>query len=175
MSDLPTALVREIDAALSRIAESDPSAAGPLWGAMHKLLLRAKVDPHALMRVIGARDLAELRRTVARAKGEPVEQHVSPPAEPTPAGAADAPAIDPAVLQEALRLFRKRLRLMQLDADSRLGHGPTSGTGQHRIEALAPPRDYPIAVWEALVRAGKLRREGDGMLSIAEQPGQAHW
>jgi hypothetical protein len=50
-----------------------------------------------------------------------------------------------------------------------------SGTGQHRIQSMVPPRDYPAAVWEALVRAGKLRREGDGFLSIVEQPGGAQW
>ena len=72
-------------------------------------------------------------------------------------------------------MFRKRVKLSQLDADSRLGHGPMSGTGQHRIQSMVPPRDYPAAVWEALVRAGKLRREGDGFLSIVEQPGGAQW
>lgn len=168
MSPVPPALAAELDAALARIAAADPTHAGPLWGAIHKLLLKAKADPVALMRTVGARDLDELRRTVGRAKGEAVE------APAAPAGNGD-PGIDPALLQEALRLFRKRLRLLQLDADSRLGHGPTSGTGQHRIQAMAPPRDHPMAVWEALVRAGRLRREGDGMLSVVEQAGQANW
>ncbi len=173
---LQPALVKEIDAALARLEATDPAASGPHWGAMHKLLLKAKVDPQALMRIVGARDLAELRRAVARAKGESV-----PDAAPAADAGADAAAgasaqqFDEAFLQDALRMFRKRLKLSQLDADSKLGHGPTSGTGQHRIQSMVPPRDHPIAVWEALAKLGKLRREGDGFYSIVEQPGGAHW
>ena len=189
-SPLPPQLVKEIDAALARLEAADAAAAGPHWGAMHKLLLKAKVDPHALMRVVGARDVGELRRVVARAKGEAVEDDAGAGVGPAGAGAGgDAGAgaaagagagtapqeFDVALLQEALRHFRKRLKLSQLDADSRLGHGPMSGTGQYRIQSMVPPRDYPHAVWEALVRAGKLRREGDGFYSIIEQPGGAHW
>lgn len=181
---LPPQLVKEIDAAFAKLQAADAASAGPHWGAMHKLLLKAKVDPQALMRMVGSRDLAELRRAVARAKGEPIEE--APGAadaggnagEAGPgggSGAGDAPEFDQALLQEALRLFRKRLKLSQLDADSKLGHGPTSGTGQYRIQSMVPPRDHPTAVWEALVRAGKLRREGDGFYSLVEQPGGAHW
>ena len=65
---LQPALVKEIDAALVRLEAADPASAGPHWGAMHKLLLKAKVDPQALMRIVGARDLDELRRAIARAK-----------------------------------------------------------------------------------------------------------
>lgn len=168
-SPLPPQLVKEIDAALARLEAADAAAAGPHWGAMHKLLLKAKVDPHALMRVVGARDVAELRRAVARAKGEAVEDAAGAGAD------AASREFDVELLQEALRHFRKRLKLSQLDADSRLSHGPMSGTGQYRIQSMVPPRDYPHAVWEALVRAGKLRREGDGFYSIVEQPGGAHW
>jgi hypothetical protein len=109
---------------------------------------------------------------VASAKGEDVAE----PAVDASAGAGTpAPQFDEALLQDALRMFRKRLKLSQLDADSKLGHGPTSGTGQHRIQSMVPPRDHPIAVWEALAKLGKLRREGDGFYSIVEQPGGAHW
>ena len=91
------------------------------------------------------------------------------------ANAAPAQEFELSVLQDALRMFRKRVKLSQLDADSKLGVGPMSGTGQHRIQAMLPPRDYPWGVWEALVKAGKLRRDADGFYSIVEQPGGAHW
>lgn len=176
MPPVPPQLARELDAALAKLEAADPAASGPHWGALHKLLLKAKADPHGLMRVVGARDLAAMRREVARAKGEAVEE---PAAGSAGAGAgADAtaaPHVEESTLHDALRLFRKRLKLMQLDADSKLGHGPMSGTGQHRIQSMVPPRDYPVAVWEALARAGKLRREPDGFYSIIEQPGGAHW
>jgi hypothetical protein len=177
-------LIKELDAALAKLESTDPAAAGPHWGAMHKLLLKAKVDPQALMRIVGARDVAELKRAVARAKGEEVPEAAagegtgngaaSTDAAASASGAAHAPDIELPVLQDALRMFRKRLKLMQLDADSKIGHGPMSGTGQHRIQSMVPPRDFPIAVWEALARMGKLRREGDGFYSLIEQTG-AHW
>ena len=174
---LPPQLSKEIDAALSKLETAEPAVAGPHWGAMHKLLLKAKVDPQALMRIVGARDVAELRRAVARAKGEEVAEPAAGEGTADAAAAADAAVhaqFDEALLQDALRMFRKRLKLMQLDADSKIGHGPMSGTGQHRIQSMVPPRDHPAAVWEALARMGKLRREGDGFYSLIEQTG-AHW
>ena len=165
-------LAKELEVALQRLESADPAVAGPLWGALHKLLLKARSDPQALMRIVGARDLNALRRAVASARGE----DVSEPAGDASAGAEpSSPQFDEALLQDALRMFRKRLKLSQLDADSKIGHGPTSGTGQHRIQSMVPPRDHPIAVWEALAKLGKLRREGDGFYSIVEQPGGAHW
>ena len=170
---LPPAIAKELDAALAALEGADPGSAGPRWGAMHKAMLKAKFDPQALMRIVGARDLDAMRRAVRQAKGEAVEEPAGAVAEAgEPAAGADVPL---EVMQDALRMFRKRVKLSQLDADSRLGHGPMSGTGQHRIQSMVPPRDYPAAVWEALVRAGRLRREGDGFLSIVEQPGGAQW
>jgi hypothetical protein len=168
---LPPAVVKELDAALAALEAADPASAGPRWGAMHKAMLKAKFDPQALMRIVGARDLDAMRRAVRQAKGEAVDAADGDPG--SAAGAAPEVPLD--VMQDALRMFRKRLKLSQLDADSKLGHGPTSGTGQHRIQSMVPPRDFPAAVWEALVRAGKLRREGDGFYSIIEQTGGAHW
>ena len=199
MPPIPPQLAKELDVALATLEAADPAVAGPRWGALHKLLLKAKHDPQALMQIVGARDLAAMRRAVARAKGEAVEEPAAGAAHGAvtgtdaacvaaggatgvaAAGGAAANAgsaaaqIEESTLHDALRLFRKRLKLMQLDADSKLGHGPTSGTGQHRIQSMVPPRDYPVAVWDALARAGKLRREGDGFYSLIEQPGGAHW
>jgi hypothetical protein len=174
MNPLPPALLKDIAAALAALEAADPAAAGPHWGAMHKLLLKAKADPQALMRVVGMRDVAELKRLVARARGEAVPD--APAADSADAGLpSEHPEFDQALLQDALRLFRKRLKLMQLDADSNLGHGPMSGTGQHRIQSMVPPREHPMAVWDALARLGKLRRDGDGFYSIVEQAGGAQW
>ena len=179
---LPPAVVKELDAALAALEAADPASAGPRWGAMHKAMLKAKFDPQALMRIVGARDLDAMRHAVRQAKGEVVDAAVGDPGTTASAlgpGQGSAPGAAPEVpldvMQDALRMFRKRLKLSQLDADSKIGHGPTSGTGQHRIQSMVPPRDFPAAVWEALVRAGKLRREGDGFYSIIEQTGGAHW
>lgn len=76
--------------------------------------------------------------------------------------------LDPAQLRNALKAFRKRLKLARLDDESRLGHGPLSG-GKSGIVAIAPPNRYPQAVWDELVRQGKLRRAGHGLYQLPDQ------
>jgi hypothetical protein len=65
--------------------------------------------------------------------------------------------LDSAQLKNALKAFKKRLKLTRLDDESRLGHGAMSGGGQSGIVAIPPPTRYPQAVWDELVRQGKCR------------------
>lgn len=76
--------------------------------------------------------------------------------------AAEAPP-SPEVLKAALKAFKKRLKLTQLDDASRLGYGPMSSGLSSGIAAITPPDQYPRAVWEELVKQGKLKRAGQGM------------
>ncbi len=83
----------------------------------------------------------------------------------TPAEAAAAvPA--PEELTRAFKAFKKRLKLTQLDYDSRIGASPLSGHASG-IVAIAPPNQYPRAVWDALVAQGKLKRGGQGQYELA--------
>lgn len=66
-------------------------------------------------------------------------------------------------LKRALKAFKKRLKLTRADDESRLGYGPMSGGGGSSIVAVTPPDQYPKAVWEELVRQGKLKDAGHGM------------
>ncbi len=75
------------------------------------------------------------------------------PGEP---GAELPSGLDPTQLKSALRAFRKRLKLTRLDDESRLGHGAMSSGGRSGIVAIPPPTQYPQAVWDELVRQGKL-------------------
>lgn len=166
------ALLAEIDSTAAAIAGSDAAAAGPRWGAMHKLLLRAKVDPQAIMRLVANRDAAGLAGLVRWLRGEEVEVAESEVAASEVAASVGRPAesIDVVTQRSAMRAFRKRLRFARLDAESRLGVGPLSGGKRHEIDAIVPPREYPIAVWEALVAAGRLRREGGGFYALVDEP-----
>lgn len=74
----------------------------------------------------------------------------------------------PQELKLALKAFRKRLKLMRLDAESGLGGGPMSGGRSSGIVAITPPSQYPPAVWEELARQGKLRRGGQGTYELTE-------
>ncbi len=84
------------------------------------------------------------------------------------AGKQPYPAPDRAVLKRALKAFRKRIKLQQLDEESGLGGGPFSGGRKSRIHAIRPPEQYPMEVWEELDHQRRLRHDGDGFFQLLE-------
>ena len=79
--------------------------------------------------------------------------------------------LTPAYLKQAMKAFKKRLKLTRLDADSSLGGGPLSGGRDSGIVAIQPPSQYPREVWDKLVEIGKLRRVEGGLYEINREPG----
>lgn len=73
-------------------------------------------------------------------------------------------------LRQAMKAFKKRLKLTRLDAESSLGGGACSGGRDSGIVAIQPPNQYPREVWETLVKQGKLRRAGSGLYELAPPP-----
>ena len=71
-------------------------------------------------------------------------------------------------LKRALKAFRKRLKLTRLDDESRLGYGPMTGGGMSGIVAITPPNQYPAAVWEELVKQGRLTNSGGGQYELVQ-------
>jgi hypothetical protein len=82
---------------------------------------------------------------------------------PTPPGSPP-----PEVLNRAFKAFKKRLKLTQLDYDSRIGVGPMSSGSSSAIVAITPPNDYPRAVWDALVEQGRLKRASQGQYELVK-------
>ena len=78
------------------------------------------------------------------------------------------PAFDPQILKAALKAFKKRLKLTQLDDQSRIGRGPMSGGRPSGIVAITPPDQYPQEVWDELTRQGKLKRVSTGMYDLRQ-------
>ena len=74
----------------------------------------------------------------------------------------------PQELKSALKAFRKRLKLTQLDDQSRVGHGPMSGGHASAIVAILPPDQFRPAIWEELARQGKLKRAGGGTYALGQ-------
>jgi hypothetical protein len=74
------------------------------------------------------------------------------------ADATPLPPPTPQELKAALKAFKKRLKLTRLDDQSRLGVGPMSSGRDSGIVAITPPDQYPQAVWDELVRQGKLKK-----------------
>ena len=74
--------------------------------------------------------------------------------------------LDPQVHKRAMKAFRKRLKLTRLDEESKLGRSPLTGGRSSGVVAITPPNQYPIAVWEELVKQGKLKKSGTGFYAL---------
>jgi hypothetical protein len=79
----------------------------------------------------------------------------------------DAPT--PEQLKAAFKAFKKRLKLTQLDEESKIAGGPLSKGKGPEIVAITPPSQFPQAVWDELVKRGKLKSAGGGMYEIVEE------
>jgi hypothetical protein len=69
-------------------------------------------------------------------------------------------------LKKAMKAFKKRLKLTQLDDESRLGRSPLSGGGSSGIESIVPPREFSQEIWDELVRRGRLSKDAEGFYRI---------
>jgi hypothetical protein len=87
---------------------------------------------------------------------------VVPPEDAVPAGPT------PQELKSAMKAFKKRLKLTRLDDQSRLGVGPMSSGRESAIVGIMPPEQFPQAVWEELVRLGRLKRVGHMQYAMVE-------
>jgi len=65
-------------------------------------------------------------------------------------------------LRKALKAFRKRLKMMQLEEDSRLGHSPLTGA-KTTVTAIRPPLGFGKEIWEELASKGVLKYDGGGL------------
>ncbi|MEK6676664.1 MAG: hypothetical protein AABZ47_13555 [Planctomycetota bacterium] len=85
-----------------------------------------------------------------------------PEPEPSPAQIPHTPD----ELRNAMKAFKKRLKLSRLDDESRLGRGPMSGGKSSDLVAITPPNQYPRSVWDQLVTQGKLKYTGQGTYQL---------
>jgi hypothetical protein len=72
----------------------------------------------------------------------------------------------PQDLKLALKAFKKRLKLMRLDDESKFGRSPMSGGGSSGVIAITPPDQYPQAVWDELVKQGRLKTGSSGLYEL---------
>ncbi len=84
------------------------------------------------------------------------------------ASAPEPEAFSKEELKLAMKAFRKRLRLNRLDDESKLGHGAMTSGGKSGIVAIRPPVQFPDAIWDKLVTAGKLKYVGHGLYELVE-------
>lgn len=86
----------------------------------------------------------------------------------SPSDVPQPPAPSPQELKTALKAFKKRLKLTNLDDQSRIGVGPLSSGRQSGIVAITPPDQFPQYVWDELVRQGKLKKTGNRLYELAQ-------
>jgi hypothetical protein len=68
-------------------------------------------------------------------------------------------------LRKALKAFKKRLKLTQLEDDSKLGHSPLTGA-RSQVVAIQPPMGFGREIWQELVEKGYLKNDGGGFYQL---------
>jgi hypothetical protein len=68
-------------------------------------------------------------------------------------------------LKKALKAFRKRMKLTQLEDDSKLGHSPLTGS-RSQVVSIQPPSGFGREIWEELADKGMLKRDGIGFYTL---------
>ncbi|MDP7006129.1 MAG: hypothetical protein QF718_07975 [Phycisphaerales bacterium] len=153
----PQDIIDAIVSIAEKIFASDE--AGPLWGELHKAFLKSDVDKSVAAKIIMHKDIDELRTVVAQLQmGGQVELSETE--------AAELPTLDHETQIEALRCFRKRVKFIKLDRESKLGVGPLSGGKEAKVDSMMAPHDYPMEVWLALAKDGHLVDDGGGFFHI---------
>lgn len=127
------------------------------WALAERLCARMPVDRAEAARVFKQKDAAGLDAMVSGLEN------------PGAPASAPEPEVTQQEMNDAMRAFRKRIKMIRLDEESKLGgHGMTSGK-RSGVTSIEPPREFPRRVWKALTRAGRLIDEGHGF--YAEPPG----
>jgi hypothetical protein len=68
-------------------------------------------------------------------------------------------------LKKALKAFKKRLKLTQLEDDSKLGHSPLTGA-KSKVVAIQPPMGFGREIWVELSEKGYLKDDGGGFYQL---------
>lgn len=69
-------------------------------------------------------------------------------------------------LKKAFKAFKKKVKGLQLEDDSKLGHSPLTGA-RSKIASVQPPLGFGREIWEELVDKGMLVSDGGGFYALA--------
>ncbi len=132
------------------------------WTMAERLLGRLPVDQARVKQVIASKDAEGFAAILDELEG--LTKPASKPA------AADLPTFTDGDLDAALKAFKKRLKLMRLSDESRLGGRYTSGGRTSKIDAIEPPREFDPKIWKALAAIGSLNDTGGGFYALPADP-----
>ena len=137
----------------------DPRRAAAEWKQVFKLLQKASLPADRIAGIVGMRDLGRLGEVVGQLR--------------SPTGTADslADVADAKTCRAALLAFRRRSALTRLDEESQISSRSPLSKGENlQAAAIVPPDEWPQAVWDELVRQGRLRCIGHGFYELIRQP-----
>lgn len=132
---------------------------GPLWGELHKVFLKSTVDSSTSAKIIMHKDTVELQKVIEQLqKGAVVKLEAIE--------AVVLPTLSHEEEIEAMRVFRKRVKFMILDRESKLGVGPLTSGKEATVDSMMAPHDFPMGVWLALAKSGLLMDDSGGFFHI---------
>ncbi len=156
----PNAILNEADEIRSTLSAE---RVGPEWGVMQRLLAKAGAESSTIARAVATRDLELIDRLIAKIRDP--ELDIDPPEAPT----GETPEIPEDVLRDAMRAYRKRVKLTRLDHESKLARSPLSSGKDADFDAIIPPNQFPPEVWRALADRGELESTGQGFYKVPVQ------
>ncbi len=124
------------------------------WALAERLTLRLPVDLDEAHRVFAQKDAAGLLAIIDRLEHPAKKQE------------SELPAFHHDDLAAALRAFKKRLKIIRLNDESKLGGRYTSGGRSSKVDAIEPPGEFDPLIWRVLAREGKLTDTGGGLYAL---------
>jgi len=158
----PTESSQDVIDAIVKLA-TDISAVdepGARWGELHKLFLKSPVDAAVAAKIIMHKDLDELHHVVEQL------QHGEKATVASESTDSPLPELSHETKKQAMRTFRKRVKFIKLDRESKLGIGPLTTGKEATFDSVEAPHDYPTEVWRVLAAEGQLIDEGGGFYRL---------
>ncbi len=150
-------------------AVKDPMRIRDNWQLAGRLAERLGGDREEVARAVRTQDVEGLERVVAG-----IQDKLSPAAaRPAPRPEGSGAAFTTEDKAAAMRAFKKRLKLMRLSEESKLGGRQLTGGRKSDIDAILPPEQFPKAMWDQLVADGRLKYTGQGFYALAHEENDA--
>ncbi|MHB1156887.1 MAG: hypothetical protein ACYC26_08615 [Phycisphaerales bacterium] len=153
--------------------------AGKMWAKLQTALLSAGVPADRVQHICDQRNVELLAGLVKELDAGGIapkavklpEASTPKPAQSGPGSVAPGtsiapPSIDEEQLKRAMTAFKKKIKSTKLDDVSGLGGRYTTRGKESSINAVTAPREFPPAVWQELVKRGRLKSVGQGMYQM---------
>lgn len=139
------------------------------WILAERLLVRVPVNTNEASRVLKERDIDGFDALVSRLENPQAAQPTPKPAGGDSSAASsgdDTTEFSHDDIAAAVRAFKKRLKLVRLNDESKLGGRQLSGGKKSEVDAIMPPTEFDPRIWEVLVKEGRLVNTGQGFYSL---------